>query len=91
MKKRKLIVAMLFVVMIASLLTLAGCSGAGFDIKGGAKVNITFDKAYNGIEVSCPEGDIVKSDATHFVITFDNRKQKQIAISCAGFVTKYLN
>lgn len=90
MKNRKILIAVLLIVMTCCIFVLAGCKSDNYDTKGTAKVNIILDKEYVGLEVSCTEGVVKKSDSTHYSVTFTNRKLAKILLTCAGYTSKTL-
>jgi len=66
LRKKLKILAAAFLVLSAAVLFL-GCEAEEFDGAGSAQVIITMDRHYEGLTVSCPEGEIQSSNLVYTV------------------------
>lgn len=84
--KIKALTVLLLTALLALL--LAGCSG-DFNAKGNAEINITLDKTYEGLSVSCPGGEITGGGAA-YSIKLKTRAAVDVVVACDGYHTEYL-
>jgi hypothetical protein len=88
-KKRFFYIEILLLLFV--LCFFSGCENKiEYDGSGTAKIIIDFDKIYEDVNVSCPEGKVEKQNNS-YIISLNSRKMVDVLISCEGYKTETLN
>lgn len=90
MKKKLLIVTIL--VLAVCCLTLTACDGGVMaDYSGTSTIEITLDKVYNGLEISCPSAEITKISDTRYSLVINSTAPVEVIVSAENKEQVVLN